>query len=269
MKNLLVINPNTSASVSQLLQWHAQKAAGTLTTVRVATARLGAPYIACEGSYAVGAYAAMDAWAEAEGSRGNAPFDAVLIGCFGDPGLFALRDQCQVPVTGLAEASLLEASRSGAFVIVTGGEKWKPILTRLASNLGLADGLAAVETVAPSGALLASNPTAAHALLADACAAAVERHKVQTVILGGAGLAGMAAAIQHRVPVPVIDSVHAGVRHACALMSTQAIGGPVVAPHFEFAWSGVTPALGRLGRSDAMVAGGCGHENAYPPPSGA
>ena len=63
MRQLLVINPNTSAHVSALLQQHVQAAAGSHVAVRTATARFGAPYIACEASYAVAAHALLDAWA--------------------------------------------------------------------------------------------------------------------------------------------------------------------------------------------------------------
>ena len=65
MRRLLVINPNTSASVSTLLQTHVQAAAGLHVQVRTVTARFGAPYIADEASYAVAAHAALDAWAAA------------------------------------------------------------------------------------------------------------------------------------------------------------------------------------------------------------
>lgn len=122
MRQLLVINPNTSAGVSNLLQQHVQAAAGSHVAVRTATARFGAPYIACEASYAVAAHAALDAWAHDLVQPHPQP-DAILIGCFGDPGLMALRESSPVPVTGLAEASFIEAARHGRFAIVTGGER--------------------------------------------------------------------------------------------------------------------------------------------------
>ncbi|MGQ2981369.1 MAG: aspartate/glutamate racemase family protein, partial [Polaromonas sp.] len=135
MRQLLVINPNTSTRVSALLQTHVQAAAGLHVTVRTVTARFGAPYIADEASYAVAAHATLDAWAAALAAPSPAP-DAVLIGCFGDPGLLALRESSPVPVTGLAEAAFIEAARHGRFAIVTGGERWGPMLARLAQALG-------------------------------------------------------------------------------------------------------------------------------------
>ncbi|MEY4265932.1 MAG: hypothetical protein RIS90_467, partial [Pseudomonadota bacterium] len=167
MRHLLIINPNTSASVSALLQAHAQAAVGSGVMVRTVTARFGAPYIACEASYAVAGHAALDAWALALAGPAQPAPDAVLIGCFGDPGLLALRDSSAVAVTGLAEAAFLEGAAYGRFAVVTGGVRWQPILGRLAQMLGYGDRLAGIRTVAPTGAQLAADPVGAQALLAE------------------------------------------------------------------------------------------------------
>ena len=243
MRHLLVINPNTSPKVSALLQRHVQAAAGSHVVVRTATARFGAPYIACEASYAVAAHAALDAWALDVSTQPSAP-SAVLIGCFGDPGLMALRESSPVPVTGLAEASFIEAARHGRYAIVTGGERWGPMLQRLAQALGHAHALAGIHTVAPTGAQLAADPVAARALLAQACRDVVRQMGVQSVILGGAGLAGMAAAVQSQVGVPVIDSVVAGAHWS---LRANAVPPERSAAAFDVAWEGVSAEMGRLG----------------------
>ncbi|WP_409374967.1 hypothetical protein [Verminephrobacter aporrectodeae] len=86
MRQLLVINPNTSARVSALLQQHVQAAAGPHVAVRTATARFGAPSVACEASYAVAAHTALDAWAhalaqpDAVPAPGGAPDLVALLG---------------------------------------------------------------------------------------------------------------------------------------------------------------------------------------------
>lgn len=243
MRRLLVINPNTSQSVSTLLQTHVQAAAGLHVHVRTVTARFGAPYIADEASYAVAAHAALDAWAAALTDTPQTP-DAVLIGCFGDPGLLALRESSPVPVTGLAEAAFIEAARHGRFAIVTGGARWGPMLQRLAQALGHAPQLAGIHTVLPTGAQLAADPVAARALLAEACRDVVRQMGVQAVILGGAGLAGMAAAVQPQVSVPVIDSVIAGTTWA---LRSHATPPERRQPGFDVAWQQVSPELTALG----------------------
>ena len=243
MRHLLVINPNTSASVTGLLHQHVQAAVGSHVTVSAVTARFGAPYIADEASYAVAAHAQLDAWAH-DLAQPVPQADAVLIGCFGDPGLMALRESSPVPVTGLAEASFIEAARNGRFAIVTGGERWGPMLQRLAQALGHAHGLAGIHTVAPTGAQLAADPVAARALLAQACRDVVRQMGVQAVILGGAGLAGMAAAVQPQVSVPVIDSVVAGATWA---LRAHPVPPERKAAGFDVAWAGVSGEMAALG----------------------
>lgn len=244
MRRLLVINPNTSGSVSQLLQHHVQQAAGPEVQVDTVTARFGAPYIACEASYAVAGHALLDAWAADQCDASTRQPDAVLIACFGDPGLWALRESSAAPVTGLAEASFLEASHHGGFAVVTGGAAWKPMLQRLALGLGVHHQLVDIHTVAPSGAELAQDPQAAIQLLAQTCRMAAQHPQVKSIVLGGAGLAGMAAAVQAHVPVPVIDSVLAGTRHALTLPATARNTSG-----FQVPWMHVSPELSALGRT--------------------
>ena len=163
------------------------------------------------------------------------------IGCFGDPGLLALRECSAVPVTGLAEAAFYEAAQQGRFAIVTGGVAWKPMLQRLAHSLGYGESLAHIHTVEATGAELAADPAAARILLAAACVESAAQPGVQAVILGGAGLAGMAAQIQHAVPVPVVDSVLAGARQA----QSWGDGAPGNA-RLVGTWTGLSPALQQL-----------------------
>ncbi|RZI91066.1 MAG: Asp/Glu racemase [Variovorax sp.] len=215
MPRLLVINPNTSASVTALLQTHVQAAAGDALEVHSLTARFGAPYISCEASYAVANHAVLDTWALAQAQELQP--DAVLIGCFGDPGLFALRDGAGVPVSGLAEAAFAAAAWHGRFAIVTGGDRWRPMLQRLVG---------------------------ARQLLAQACCQAAERFNARAVILGGAGLAGMAADIASSVPVPLIDSVTAGAEWAIDALRGPA--RPLAPAGFGVAWQSVSWELAAL-----------------------
>lgn len=247
MRRLLLINPNTSQSITALLRKHAQAAAGPQVDVTSTTARFGAPYIACEASYAVAAHAVLDVWASAI-APDQPRFDSVLIGCFGDPGLLALRQVSLLPVTGLAEAAFAAAaaaSEKGCFAIVTGGARWKPMLERLAHSLGYGEQLAGIHTVDATGAELAADPLAAQVLLARACNEAARTLAVDAVILGGAGLAGMAAQIQPVVAVPVIDSVLAGVGHALRAAQQETLQAQQV---FDFAWGGVSKELAATGR---------------------
>jgi allantoin racemase len=237
---ILVINPNTGQATTDRLLQHLPSALPNGTVLTCVTARFGAPYIACEASYAVAGHALLDAWAHAmaDAPAGEQP-QRVLIGCFGDPGLHALRESCAYPVTGLAEASFMEASAIGSFAIVTGGQRWQPMLERLAMVLGYAQQLRHIETVPQSGAQLLADPEQAVGILTAACQRAAS-HQVKAIILGGAGLAGFAALVQPAVPIPVIDSVHAGAR---AVMGSALPAPQRTSAGFDVEWTGLPLAM--------------------------
>jgi allantoin racemase len=206
---LLLINPNTSASITELVVRAAEEFASPGTTIVGATGRFGARYIVTRAAAAIAAHAALDAYAESGSGA-----DAVVLACFGDPGLGALKELA-AQVVGMAEAACYAAAPLGRkFAIVTGGERWGPMLEEFVASIGLSDKLARVETVAPSGADIARDPEGALTLLTEACKACVAKHGAEAVILGGAGLAGLAARLADRVPVPLIDGVQAAVAAA-------------------------------------------------------
>lgn len=234
---LLILNPNTSVAVSERLRVHVAAVLGPAVTLQVATAPFGARYIADETSFAVAGHAAIEAYARHRDAEGDP--DAVLLACFGDPGVWALRELSGRPVVGLAEAAMRAASAHGRYAIVTGGLAWGPMLQRLARTLGCADALTGVQLVAATGAQLAADPELARQVLGEACRKAARG--ADAVVLGGAGLAGMAARLQPELDIPVIDSVSAGAQAALA-------GGAHLVALTRAAtdasdWQGVGPAL--------------------------
>lgn len=213
---ILLINPNTTDSVTALVTRHVAAVAGDSASFVPVTGRFGARYISTRASAAIAGHAALDAYA----MHGDG-CDAVYLACFGDPGLLALREIADVPVVGMAEASCIEASKRGRFAIVTGGALWGPMLTEFVGSIGLADRLATVRTIAPTGGEIAQNPDAALAALARACTACATEDGADVVILGGAALAGLAERIQPDVPVPVLCSVATGTRAVIAAAATH------------------------------------------------
>ena len=181
--HLLLINPNTTASITDLMLAEARKIASPTTTLSAVTGRFGARYVASRVAYAIAGHAELEAYAE-HGEKA----DAIVLACFGDPALMALKEIAHQPVIGMAEASCLTATaRGGRFSIVTGGERWKPMLEEFVALIGLADRLASVETVAPSGADIARDPNGALGLLADACNHRIGRFSPEGVLIGWVG----------------------------------------------------------------------------------
>jgi Asp/Glu/hydantoin racemase len=246
-RRFLLINPNTNGLTTRRLLDTLAPHVPSDVKLDVCTARFGSTYIACEASHAVAAHACLDAWAQHLAAVPG-PLDGVLIGCFGDPGLFALREVSGAPVTGLAEASFIQAAARGPFAIVTGGERWKAMLTRLAHNLGYGDLLRHVETVAPSGAVLQADPAMAMQCLSQACQQAATTG-VASVVLGGAGLAGYAQGLQAHSPLPLIDSALAGLGVLLDGMAPVALS----AENGSFAqWTGMPDAFIRMPARSGM-----------------
>ena len=218
MPTLLLINPNTSVHVTELLARHAAAQAPVAATLHAVTAPFGAAYIATEEAAAIAADAVPAAW-HAHIAR-HGPPDAVLVACFGDPGVAALRAITPVPVLGLAEVAMREADAiaaaapEGRYAVVTGGAAWGPMLEALADQLHLRQRLAGVVTVERTGAELLADPVAAQALLLGACRDALALGRVRAIVIGGAALADLAAPLAPQLPVPLIDNVRAGLAAA-------------------------------------------------------
>ncbi len=240
---ILLLNPNTTASITERVhavarQVVAERAADVAFTP--ATGRFGAAYIASEAASAIAGHAALDAFVRAYDGH-----DAVLLACFGDPGLAALQELSPVPVVGMADAACHAACLVGPrFGIVTGGERWGPMLRRFVAGIGLGERLAHVATVAPSGADIARDPEGSLAMLEAACRECVQTG-ADVVILAGAGLAGLAPRVA--APVPVLCSTAVAVEAALSLARLRpakaATGARAPTPPVPSI--GLDPALGR------------------------
>src|SRR5262245_46291077 len=112
---LLFLNPNTSAELTDLGVALASRVARPETEIVPATGQFGARYIGTRATAAIAAHAALDAFARCQ----PAP-DVVLLACFGDPGLLALRELAPVPVVGMAEPNFPSLR-----VAIAGGRCWK------------------------------------------------------------------------------------------------------------------------------------------------
>lgn len=213
--HVLVINPNTSQHVTQHLVQQLSMGMPTLQ-VQGVTAAFGAPYIADEHSYCIAGHAVLQAWASAQDSAPVQGYAAVLVGCFGDPGLAGLREVAAIPVLGLAEAAVQAMGEQGfeRIAIVTGGEKWQAMLERWSRAHGYDRAPAPVQivqitTLPATGMQLMQSPEATLQALMQCSTALLQQRGVQAVLLGGAGLAGMGTQVRARTALPVWDCVEA------------------------------------------------------------
>jgi Asp/Glu/hydantoin racemase len=114
------------------------------------------------------------------------------------------------------------------------------MLREFVAMLGLSDHLAGIRTVSPSGGAIAQDPDSALGVLAHACRLSAETDGADTVILGGAGLAGLASCLAAEVPCPLICSVQAGTR---AVLAATARGTHQIDGQTPVDSIGLAPAL--------------------------
>lgn len=215
MARLLLINPNTSASVTERIAVAARTAAAPGTTLRCLTAPHGVPYIATRAEAVIGARVALEMLAEH-----HAGCDAAVIAAFGDPGLGGARELFPMPVIGLAEAAMLTACMLGRrFAIVSFATALGPWYQECVEYHGLTGRLAAIRLLDGAFQSIGDVQGEKEALLVDLANAAVRENGADVIVLAGAPLAGLAPLVAERIPVPVVDGVAAAVKQAEALVA--------------------------------------------------
>lgn len=214
---LLLVNPNISDSVSELIRAEAQRSASPGTQIEVLTAPFGVAYIETRFEALVGAYAAAQLAAEH-----CVDFDAVVVAAFGDPGLAGLRELLPVPVTGMTEAALATAHLLGRRIsIIAISQRIQAWYREVVESHGFGSRLASIRALdRPISAIGGVQQEHAQALQALA-ERAVAEDGADVLILAGAPLAGLARSLHGRLPVPVVDGVSSAVRHAETLAALK------------------------------------------------
>ncbi len=222
--NILLLNPNTTAAVTDLLFAAGSKVASPGTQLVPMTALRGVPYIATRAEAQIGGAIALEMLAEAASG-----IDAAIIAAFGDPGLFGARELFAFPVVGLAEAAMLTACMLGRrFSIVTFAGTLAPWYEECVAMHGLTSRCAGIRTLDGSFQSISEIQSEKEDLLVALANRAVAQDNADVVILSGAPLAGLSAKVRDRIPVPVIDPVAAAVRQAetlAVLKARKAIAG--------------------------------------------
>jgi len=217
MTRLLLINPNISDSVSELIRAEALRSVAEGTTVDVLTAPFGVAYIETRFEALIGAYAAAQLAAEH-----HERFDAVIVAAFGDPGLAGLREVLPIPVTGLTEAALASAHLLGHRIsIIAISQRIQAWYREVVEAYGFGSRLASIRALdRPLTTIGGVQDEHAQALQALA-RKAVDEDGAEVIVLAGAPLAGLARSLAGRLAVPVVDGVSSAVRHAQTLVALR------------------------------------------------
>ncbi len=249
MTRLLLINPNTTQAVTDLMMRSAAAVVSPGVEVAAITAARGVPYISCRAEALIGGAIALETLA----AISPAP-DAAILAAFGDPGLFGLREAFDFPVIGVSEAAMLAACMlGGKFLIVSFTSAMLGWYRDCVAMHGLEARCAGVVALdLPFGALEDVQQDQGEALIAFARAEA-EARDAACLIFAGAPLAGLAVRARERLGRPVVDPVAAAVKLAEALVALRPLkakGGSFARPAPK-ASAGLPAALAKhLGRSD-------------------
>jgi len=214
---LLVVNPNTSEAMTAGIARAARAVAGPGTEVCAVHPSFGPQSI--EGHFDE----AVAAAGVAEQVRACTPEpDAVVIACFGDPGLDAAREAVHAPVLGIAEAAFHAASMlATGFSVVTTMTRTCVIAERLVQRYGFERSCRGIHGTDIAVLDLEHGGQGALAQI-EACAReALARDRSEAIVLGCAGMAELAAALEQRLGVPVIDGVGVAVKFAEALAALK------------------------------------------------
>jgi allantoin racemase len=210
MTKILIVNPNTTASMTATIAEAARTVAASGTEIVAVTSSMGPASI--EGFYdeAFAVPGLIQALS-------NAPdADAGIIACFDDTGLDAARTAVRYPVVGICEAALVTAGQiAKRIAVVTTLPRSIVPLEELVRRYGFAE--RARVTACNVAVLDLEKPgSGAREKLEAEIAQALDKG-AEAIVLGCAGMADLAHALSQKYDVPVVDGVAAAVKQAEAL----------------------------------------------------
>ncbi len=214
---ILLINPNTSTQTSAMMARIVSDLLPAGCKLVSLTAPRGVAMIVNEAQLKL----ATDVVVELALAHKNS-FDAVLIGAFGDPGLDELRAHLHQPVTGICEASMLEAAKAGRrFGIATVTPDLVACFVRKARALGLESRFCGTRLADGDPLQLTADFARLTAELAIAVDKSWRIDSAEAVIIGGGPLGDAATSLAGRFPIPIISPLAAAVRQLFAMLAEQ------------------------------------------------
>lgn len=211
---ILVVNVNTTASMTEAIATSARSAASEGTEIVGLTPRFGAD--SCEGNFesylaALGVMDAVTAYPE--------QYDAVVQAGYGEHGREGLQELLDVPVVDITEAAASTAMYLGhKYSVVTTLDRTVPLIEDRLKLAGLDARCASVRASGLGVLELESDPERAVAAIVAQARAAVEQDKAEVICLGCGGMAELEAAVSAATGVPIVDGVRAAVAIAEGLV---------------------------------------------------
>ena len=223
MKQVLLINPNTSGETTAMMVAIARTCVPDDVAVIGATATRGPAMITTAAALA----AAADEVVEI-GIREGGGASGIIVGAFGDPGLAALKRIVSIPAVGICEAAMIEAAAGGRrFGVATVTPDLAEPITERARDLGLAHLFTGIRLTPGDPVALASDPVRLQQCLAEAVATCFDDDRAEAVIIGGGPLGQAATALAQSFRQPVIAPIPSAVRRLLTVLEKPSGVAPV------------------------------------------
>ncbi len=222
---LLIVNPNTTSEMTESIGQSARKYARPDTEIVAVNPDRGP--VSIEGYFdeIIAAEAVLELLIEHRGD-----FDAYVIACFGDPGLFAAREIMKAPVIGIAEAAMLTACTLGyRFSVLDVMKRTWPQLEDLVNRYGMKHRCASSRAVELTVLDTETKSDQVKNKLVEAGRLALEKDRAEVLLLGCAGMTGLDKEIENILGVPVLDGVVCAVKMAEGLVDYGVITSKVCA----------------------------------------
>ncbi|MFH5774574.1 aspartate/glutamate racemase family protein [Paracoccus sp. NGMCC 1.201697] len=233
---ILVLNPNTTASMTEKIGAAARRIASAGTEIIAANPTSGPPSI--EGFYDE----AMCLPGLLQVIRDTPDVDAVVIACFDDTGLDAARCLTDKPVIGIGEAAYHMASMiANKFSVVTTLARSVPALEHNLHRYGLAARCARVRSSEVAVLELEDPGSNAYARITDEIGRAVAEDRAEAIVLGCAGMTDLTERLSAEHGLPVLDGVVCAVSLCEAMvrlrLRTSRLGGYAPVPRQKLAYA--------------------------------
>ncbi|MCB1311334.1 MAG: aspartate/glutamate racemase family protein [Sedimentitalea sp.] len=221
---ILVVNPNTTASMTAKIGAAAQRIAAAGTEI-VAVNPASGP-VSIEGYYDE----AMSLAGLLQVIGEHRDVDAVVLACFDDSGLDAARCLAEVPVVAIGEAAFHMASLlADKFSVVTTLARSVPAIEHNLRRYGLAARCARVRASEVAVLDLEHAAGPARARIDAEIGRAIAEDRAEAIVLGCAGMADLTAALSAQHGLPVLDGVACAVTLCEGLvrlgLTTSRLGG--------------------------------------------
>lgn len=206
--NIVLINPNTTEAMTARMHAAVSPLLGEGVHLSSLTANYGAPSI--EGYYdEVFAIPPMIEMLTPMAGE----IDGVVVGCFDDTGVDALRCLLDVPVVGICQAAMQAAAVvANKFSIITTLPVSVPALEHLVVRHGFERMCGRVRAADIPVLDLEENTGSAVRLITEELEKALEDDGAEAIILGCAGMVELSRTLTERYGVPVIEGVGAAVK---------------------------------------------------------